>query len=267
MRRLRLIVRLFGVAAILLWGCFQVALFFGREDKAKRQWRIRRWSRQCMRIFGIRLTVHGSERFFAEGGQFMVGNHVSWLDIFLINSVQAVRFVAKQEVRDWPVIGWLVARVDTVFIKRGSRQSSQQVMEVLLQILAEKDYAVVFPEGTSTDGTGIKPFKSGLFDTAVVGNQAVWPVLSYYPNADGSPNINMAYYGEMSLWQSFCRILPQRGSEAVLYFLEPIAPQGKTRQELCAVAQAQIAAKLAELRGVPPESVVAEKGAVFEHTA
>ena len=266
MRRLRLIFRLFGVAAVLLWGCLQVALFFGREDKAKRQWRIQRWSRQCMKVFGTKLTVHGAERFFAEGGQFMVGNHISWLDIFLINSVQAVRFVAKQEVRDWPVIGWLVARVDTVFIKRGNRQSSQQVMDVLLQILAEKDYAVVFPEGTSTDGRGIKPFKSGLFDTSIIGQYPVWPVLVYYPNEDGSPNTDMAYCGEISLWESFCRILPQKRSEGVLYFLDPISPEGKTRQELCAAAQAQIAAKMGELRGLPPESVVEEKGAVFERT-
>ena len=219
-----------------------------------------------MKVFGTKLTVHGAERFFAEGGQFMVGNHISWLDIFLINSVQAVRFVAKQEVRDWPVIGWLVARVDTVFIKRGNRQSSQQVMDVLLQILSEKDYAVVFPEGTSTDGRGIKPFKSGLFDTAIIGQYPVWPVLVYYPNEDGSPNTDMAYCGEISLWESFCRILPQKRSEGVLYFLEPISPEGKTRQELCAAAQAQIAAKMGELRGLPPESVVEEKGAVFERT-
>lgn len=264
MGRIRLFLRLLGIAGVILWGCIQVALFFGHEDRPARRRRVRNWSRQCMRVCGVRLTVHGAERFFAQGGRFMVGNHVSWLDIFAVNSVHAVRFVAKEEVRSWPAIGWLAARAETVFIKRGNRRSSQQVRETLLGIFAENDCAVVYPEGTSTDGTELKPFRSNLFETAVVSGQAVWPIAVYYPRADGSPNTDMAFYGDLSLWQSFCRILPQRQSEVALYFLDPVSPAGKDRQQICDEAQAQIAAKLAGLQGKTPGEIVAAHGAVFE---
>ena len=256
MAKIRLLLRLIGIAWVIAWGCIQVALFFKREGRPGRQRRVRAWSRQCMKVCGVKLSVHGAERFFNQGGQFMVANHISWLDIFAVNSIHAVRFVAKEEVRAWPAIGWLAACAETVFIKRGNRRSSQQVREILLQILAENDYAVVFPEGTSTDGTELKPFKSNLFETAVESGQTVWPLAVYYPNPDGSPNTAMAYCGDLSLWQSFCQILPQRRSEVAVYFLEPIAPQGKTRQQLCEAAQTAIAAKLAQLQGKTPAEIV-----------
>lgn len=267
MRLLRLILRLIGVLLMILSGCLQAAFFFPREGVAGRQRRVQRWSQQCLRLFGIRLQVEGAERFFAEGGRFMIGNHVSWLDIFVVNAVQPVRFVAKEEVRRWPLMGWLAARAQTVFIKRGSRSSSERVREVLLQILAEDDYAVVFPEGTSTDGFQIKPFKINMFETAVQSGRAVWPLLVYYPDVDGQPKRRLAYYGdEMSLWDSFCAIFPEREHEARLYFLNPIEPAGLTRQQIGALAQEAVAQKLAQLRGCAPEEVVAEEGVQFART-
>lgn len=263
MGAVRLVLRLLGIVVVVLWGCIQAALFFKPEGRPGRQRRVRTWSRQCMWVCGVRLTVHGAERFFAQGGQFMVGNHVSWLDIFAVNAVHAVRFVAKEEVRRWPAIGWLAARAETVFIKRSQLKSSQQVTAVIEQILDEGDYAVVFPEGTSTNGTEIKPFKSSLFDAAVRSGHDVWPLLLYYPKADGSANTRMAYYGDLSMWQSFCQVLPQKRGDVSLYFLDPISVQGKDRQQVCMEAQASIAAKLAELQGVPVTSVIAQRGAAF----
>lgn len=260
MSTLRLWLRLIGIGGVIAWGCIQVALFFKREGRPGRQRRVREWSRQCMRVCGVKLSVYGAERFFASGGLFMVGNHVSWLDIFAVNSVHAVRFVAKEEVRSWPAVGWLAARAETVFIQRNNRRSSQQVRDILLQILAESDYTVVFPEGTSTDGTELKPFRSNLFEAAVQSGQDVWPIALYYPKADGSPNTDMAYFGDLSMWQSFCRILPQKQSEVALYFLEPIAVAGKTRQQICAEAEAQVAAKLAELQGKSVAELMAASG-------
>lgn len=264
MKLLRLSLRLIGVVVMILWGCFQAAFFFPREGVAGRQRRVQRWSQQCLRLFGVRLKVEGFEAFAAQNGRFMVGNHVSWLDIFVVNAVQPVRFVAKEEVRRWPLMGWLAARAQTVFIKRGSRSSSERVREVLLQILAEDDYAVVFPEGTSTDGFQIKPFKVNMFETSVQSGQAVWPLLIYYPDAAGQPNRRLAYYGdEMSLWDSFCAIFPERKHEAHLYFLPPISPNGLTRQEIAAQAQDAVAQKLAQLRACTVEEVLDKQAVRF----
>lgn len=176
----------------------------------------------------------------------LVANHVSWLDIFAINAVAPMRFVAKQEIRRWPVVGWLVARADTVFIRRGCRASAQSVSETVAMVLREGDRVVVFPEGTTTDGTGIKPFKSGLFQAAAKAGVAVQPLVLRYPLTGGGVNSVPAYYDDITLWQSLCAVLQQPQCEVEIHVLPPIASDGFSRQQICRLAQTQIADFLAQ---------------------
>lgn len=173
-----------------------------------------------------------------------VANHVSWIDIHAINSVRAVRFVSKAEVRQWPLIGWLAHNAGTIFINRGRRQETGRIVDIITNALKEKDFLCVFPEGTTTDGTIIMPFKGGVAQAAINAAVDIWPVAIRYPDVDGLANREMAYHGEISLLESLKSILSQQSPVVELHFLEPISPQGHDRQTLSAKARDLIAIRL-----------------------
>lgn len=239
--------RLSRVGIHLIYGCIQVMLFFGVSTRTRRQARIRRWSRQLLSISGVKLTVlPHSHAMPNSAGRMLVANHISWLDIYTINAIAPMRFVAKDDIRRWPVVGWLAARAGTVFIRRGCRTSAQEVNQTLANVLRGGDCVVVFPEGTTTDGNDIKPFKSSLFQAAVHAQATVQPLALRYPGQHGGSNPAAAYYDDITLWQSLCAVLQQRRTEAEIHVLAPIDTSALNRQQICQLAQAQIADCLAQ---------------------
>ena len=241
--------RLGRVGVHLLYGCAQILLFFGRASRTQRQAIIGRWSRQLLHICGMRLTVLPQDMAVdSTCGRMLVANHISWLDIFAINAVVPMRFVAKEDILGWPLIGWLVARADTVFIRRSCRASALAVADTVAQVLREGDRVAVFPEGTTTDGASIKPFKSSLFQAAVNAQATVQPLALRYPLPQGGRNPASAYYDDITLWQSLCAVLQQPQSQVEVHFLNPINTHGLNRQQVCQQAQMQIADFLAQYR-------------------
>lgn len=115
--------------------------------------------RSAFRILGIRYRIIG-DPMISPGA--VVANHSSWLDIFALNAGQRITFVAKQEVAGWAGIGWLARATGTVFVKRDRRQAQAQI-EVFRDRLAADQKILFFPEGTSTDGRQVLPFKPTLF--------------------------------------------------------------------------------------------------------
>lgn len=115
--------------------------------------------RNAFRILGVRYTISGTPLI---GVGAMVANHSSWLDVFALNAAQRIYFVSKAEVAAWPGIGWLARATGTVFIKRDRREATKQV-EIFRNRLSAKHRLVFFPEGTSTDGLQVLPFKPTLF--------------------------------------------------------------------------------------------------------
>ncbi len=238
--------RLSRVGVHLVSGCLQLAL--SRDTLAERRLRIGRWSRQLLHICGMRIEVAGESQPLVSGdtGCLWVANHVSWLDIFAINALVPVRFVAKDDIRQWGMVGWLVARADTIFIRRGSRAAAQAMNDTLRTAMQGGARVALFPEGTTTDGYSLKPFKSGLFQAATEAEVPVQPIALHYPLPGGGLNPAPAYYDDISLWQCLCAVLRQRQSVVVLQVLSPIATQGLDRQAVSRQAQAQIADCLRE---------------------
>lgn len=241
--------RLCRVGVHLLYGCLQIMLFFAHADQEQRQARVGRWSRRLLAICGVKLTLlpHAPAAIEA-GGRMLVANHISWLDIYAINAVAPMRFVAKADIRSWPLIGWLAAQAGTVFIRRGCRNSALAVADTVANVLREGGRVVVFPEGTTTDGTDIKPFKSSLFQAAVNAQATVQPLALRYPLPQGGSNPAAAYYDDITLWQSLCAVLQQAQSQVEVHMLAPIDARGLSRQQVCQLAQAQIADCLAQCR-------------------
>src|SRR5579872_6301906 len=124
-RLLRIIVHLF----VGLWTC---AFVFPYTDAAGRQWRIRHWSVNLLAICRVTVELRNPQHGEAAPRALIIANHVSWLDIFVINSIQPCRFVAKSDIRDWPLIGWLCDQAGTIFIARGKQRDVRRIFQGLV---------------------------------------------------------------------------------------------------------------------------------------
>ena len=228
----------------LFSGLFQVGLLFPFYGKAHRNRAVAAWAAQLLAILHVEVRMLGGPPDPAARPAVLVANHVSWLDIHLIHCVWQVRFVAKSEVRRWPLIGWLSARVGTLFIQRGRGRHAARINEAIHEAFKEGDAIGVFPEGTTSDGTELTRFHASLLQPAVDEAALVYPVTIRYLDEAGNVNKEASYVGDTSLLESMRMIFRQRTIFAELRFLEPVDATCKSRRELSALTQAAIAAAL-----------------------
>ena len=207
------------------------------------------WSRKLVRIVGIDMQVEGVTSSMAGHGVMVAANHVSWLDVFCVSSVWPTRFIAKSEVRDWPVAGWIAERAGTLFVRRARRRDTARINEIVHGALAQGDCVGLFPEGTTTPGDRLLKFHSSLFEPAVANDVRVQPIAIRYEHADGSL-CRAVVYDDLSFMQSLSLMLRQRNVVARLTFLETLPASGLTRREVARVAEARIATRL----GLPSPS-------------
>ena len=240
-------VRLYRAVSVVLHlfaGLFEVGLFFPVYGKSRRRRAVSRWSARLLAVLNVRPSLRGSPPVIADRAAVLVANHVSWLDIQLIHSVWQVRFVAKSEVRRWPLIGWLSARAGTLFIERGKNRHAARINQSIHAAFQQGDAIGVFPEGTTTDGTELTRFHASLLQPAVDEGAMVYPVALRYLDEAGNINVNASYVGDTTLTESLRMIFGQRTIRAELIFLPAIDAMGKTRRELAAQTQSAIAAAL-----------------------
>ena len=170
------------LVAHLLYGCAIEALVFPFVNRARQLRIIKRWSRQLLDILHVRVHVAGALPA-AHTPTIIVANHVSWLDIWILLAVCPLRLVAKSDIRRWPLIGWLAARAGTIFIERGKRHDTARINRAIVQTLTSGERVGIFPEGTTTDGTEIKPFHASLFQPALGAGARVVTAAIRYPVA------------------------------------------------------------------------------------
>jgi 1-acyl-sn-glycerol-3-phosphate acyltransferase len=220
----------------------------------RRERLVSRWSAHILRILNVKLIVSGTVPTADAPVALFVSNHISWLDIWAINTVRTVRFVAKSEVRSWPVIGWLSEKAGVIFIERARRHDTSRVSGAGASALRDGHCLCVFPEGTTSDGTHLYPFRSSLLQSAVDAGALVWPIALQYPLPGGMPNTAIAYAGDTSLAQSMKAILSQQEITLHLRFSEPIHPEGRDRRELAQQAETAIASLVRLLVHAAPET-------------
>lgn len=180
----------------------------------------RHWSRVLLALCGVRTLVDGQP--VATGAVLWVVNHVSWLDIFVLNVVRPTAFVAKQEIRHWPLVGWLAVGADTIFIERGYRHAVQRVGQAMKQRFERKQAVGLFPEGTTSDGFDVLPFYGNLFEPSRTPGVVVQSVaLRYYHRNERSAYA--AFVGEESLIENLWRVLGTTGISVEMVFLPPAA--------------------------------------------
>ena len=240
-------VRLYRAVSLLLHlfaGVFEVAFFFPFYGKSRRSRAVGRWSARLLAVLNVRTSMRGSPPVMGDRAAVLVANHVSWLDIQLIHSVWQVRFVAKSEVRRWPLIGWLSARTGTLFIERGKNRHAARINQSIHSAFQQGDAIGVFPEGSTTDGTQLTRFHASLLQPAVDERAMVFPAALRYLDESGNVNVSASYVGDTTLMESMRMIFAEKTILAELIFLPAIDATGKTRRELAAQTQAAIAAAL-----------------------
>lgn len=184
-----------------------LAIFYPHLNQTKRRRILKTWSRQLLDIFNIGIRTEGEWSVRGEGGCLVVANHVSWLDIFVLNTIYPSRFIAKAEVRNRPLIGWLCKRSNTIFIERAMRQDAASVNLRVSTLLKQGICVGLFPEGTTTDGKQAGHFHSALIQPAIDAGAMLCPIALRYQDENGKQSSAATFTGDMTLFQSIWRIL------------------------------------------------------------
>lgn len=228
--------RLVRVAAHLLIG-FAVGAVYPRLTVEARATLLCWWARGLLVALGIRLEANIQAPVQAPA--LIVANHVSWLDVIALLAAQPACFVCKSEVAAWPGIGWLLKRVGTLFIRRGSLRDVWRVNNELRARFAALRSVAAFPEGTTTTGDEVLAFRPALFQPAVERGVPVQPVAIAYSSQAA------VYAGETSFLESLLSICSAANLTVHVARLPPLAP-GLTRRQVAAQARGAICARLAQ---------------------
>ena len=228
--------RLVLFALLVIVGLLITLILFPMFNWPTRRYIIKRWSYALIRALGFRLVLKNPPVHGNMNG-IIVSNHSSWIDIFAANSVQAVRFISKSEIRDWPVLGPLVTMAGTLYVERGNRSKINETNAAIRDAVTAGDIVGFYPEGTTTDGRYMLPFKTNLFQPAIDYGMTVYPIaVRYYYK--GQPTHLASYEGEMSFGESLISITRLWGLEVHIFYGEPImSSEYSDRASLAQAAQ------------------------------
>jgi 1-acyl-sn-glycerol-3-phosphate acyltransferase len=218
---------LFVTATVFPWCSQQVRL------RIKSSWAI-----ALLDSLGVRVEA---DLTHVAPGVLLVANHISWIDIYVINAALPSAFVAKADIRHWPLIGWLAAKNDTIFLQRGSRGHARVINEKIGEILATGQHVAVFPEGTTTDGRRLLHFHGALLQPALTAGRPVLPVAISYWEVDGERSLAPRYDGDISLGQCLRAIIGRKRLIARLVTTPLRGQNGEDRRQVAAAAREAIA--------------------------
>ena len=184
------------------------------------------WSRRALAALRIQARFEGAP----PGQGLVVGNHLSYLDIVVLASLAPMRFVAKADVRAWPVMGPLAVMAGTLFIDRTRRADVSRLNAELDTALADAVPVVLFPEGTSSDGARVLPFRSSLLAPAAASGAPVTPVHLSYAIDDGSVADEVCYWRDMTFLPHFLNLARKRAVRARVRFGLPVRERGDRKR-------------------------------------
>ena len=197
-----------------------------RRLHARAAW-LHGWCRFACRVLGIRVRTCGS----VPSSGLLVSNHLSYLDIIVLSSIRPCVFVAKRDVASWPLFGWLAHAAGTIFADRERRCSSRKVVNGIRDAIAGGSVVVLFPEGTSSDGSAVLPFKSALLESAVRLHSPIAGAFIEYALDDGSVADEVCYWRDMTLVPHLLNLLFKREIRAT-YSFSPAKVRDGNRKEI-----------------------------------
>jgi len=234
--------RVLKVLIMVVRGLWLARMPYASWIPAKREAAILAWSQQMLQCLDIELVVHGAAR---PGPKLVVANHVSWLDIVVINAAVPSRFVSKAEVQQWPLVGRIVTAAGTLYLQRERRRDAMRVIGLVSQALQAGDTVALFPEGTTGSGHKLLPFHANFLQAAIDAGEPVQPMALAYSEPGYAVSPSVEFVGETTLMQSLWRVLTARGLKVELSILPLQAANHADRRALAALLETQIEERLA----------------------
>ena len=188
---------------------------------------LHRWCRFACLILGIRKSVIGT---IPESG-LIVCNHLSYLDIVVFSSVRPCVFVAKKDVGSWPLFGWLARAAGTIFADRNRKTAAGGIVDLIQEAVNDGALVVLFPEGTSSDGRSVLPFKSALLEPALQASCELSAAAIGYSLACGSVANEVCYWRDMTLVPHLLNLFSKRQINSKLTIARARCPR-HCRKEL-----------------------------------
>ena len=242
-RELRRITRLLRVVAHLVLGVVVAHTLLGWASRGSaRGARLRaavaqHWTRRLCRILNLQITVHGT---VSRAPTLFVANHLSWLDIPCLHAVLATDFVAKQEVAQWPLVGAMARQAGTMFLRRGDRVAAEAVGEQMTWLFKRGRSVILFPEGTTTDGSFVHRFHSRLYQPALRTHAPVQAVAVAYPHPAGV-HPAAPFVGDDNLARHLWALLAEPSIDVTLTFCPAVITTGAgSRRTVAKHTRAQI---------------------------
>ena len=213
----------------VLSGWFTIYFRFPQLNPLQREARVQAWAMQLLRVWEIELEVRGQP--VVAGPALLVCNHISWLDILVIHATRHCRFVAKSDLREWPLIGTLATGAGTLDIERENRKDALRMVKEMALALKDGGVLAVFPEGTTGDGIDLLPFHANLIQSAIHADAPIQPLALQFIDAK-THQISMAakFIGDDTLVQSIWSTLNAHDLKAVVNFGELQTANGRDRR-------------------------------------
>ena len=239
MRSLRASAKFLRVIAQVLRGYWTIRTLFPKLSDEQQARYVEVWARGMLAIIGIEVRVKGHP---ASGPVLMAANHISWLDILVMHAACHCRFVAKSEIRGWPLVGVLTTGGGSLYIERGSNRDAMRLVHQMAAALKQGQVLAVFPEGGTGDGVTLLPFHANLLQAAISAGAPIQPIALQFLDAQTQQTSLAPCYRDTdtlvsSLWRTLCAppLLAQ-----VRYGESQIA-QGRNRREWASDLQETVA--------------------------
>ena len=232
------VVRLVCVSAVVLYGTITMLCWFGWCTPKVQQLLVQRWAQRVLRALGLRIHTQGRRPL--RGPLLMVANHVSWLDIVALHATGYCRFVAKDDVQRWPVVGWLARRAGTLFLARSTRRDAMRIVQVMHDCLTQQQIVAIFPEGTTGDGRTVLPFHANLLQAAIDTDAPMQPIGLRYGQPGQPDSPAASFVGNDTLVSSLWRVASAQGLSVTVIHGRPERALGRSRHEMAAALRQRI---------------------------
>ena len=240
--KLSCIILLFGYGLIIA-GCLFPALNLlcpANKAKTRRNTLKTHWLKRFSAIVNLCITKQGEP---PEQGALLVSNHVSWLDIIVIGQYLPAYFVAKSDILNWPIIGYLSKQGGTIFIRRGDKKHIKATTEKMVWVLKQNSNIIAFPEGTTTNGDEVLSFHASLFQPALLTRSPIQPVALQY---QGEAKQQAPFIGDDDFIPHLIKMLSLDKIEVHVSFLPVIKSLGKDRNSVGVEAREIISEKISK---------------------
>lgn len=233
MQYIRLSLRLTITMLFILFCLLLVLFIYPWCPKKLWPYFVQMWARGMVKSAGIKIKTDHEVNSYIQENTMIISNHISWIDIPIMYTMYSVGFVAAQELRSWPIIGLLIKSGSTIFIDRSLKRDLIKTNEILTSRLKAGATVGFFPEGKTSDGLRILPFKPALFEAGINAKSKIIPLMIEYYDHNGYPTNKPTFADKITLLQSVRQTLSQKKITAHLRRLPEINCEDfKNREEL-----------------------------------